>query len=98
MTVGNEVIVKASTGNVRLILAEDRGDVLLLCGSDEWQAAKREARVPISIGFRRSDLVLDTAERLKHNIQYEPAEHGQTSADRLDASGGVQPARRHAGR
>lgn len=39
------------------ILVEDKGDVLVVTTEDEWNAAERENRLPIVVGFRREYLV-----------------------------------------
>ena len=39
------------------ILVEDRGDVLVVTTDEEWTASVAENRPPVSVGFKREDLV-----------------------------------------
>jgi len=41
---------------VRRLVAVN-GDILLICREEEYQAAQREERDPVCVGFRREDLI-----------------------------------------
>ena len=38
-------------------VVEDRGDVVLICKPEEYDAAKAEKRAPLSVGFHREDVL-----------------------------------------
>lgn len=59
---GQIVSVRLYGGSVvpRRVLV-DRGAVVVICPEDEYQAASREEREPVGLGFPRQD-VIDTAE------------------------------------
>jgi hypothetical protein len=38
-------------------VVEDRGDVVLICKSEEYDAAVAENRAPIAVGFHREDVL-----------------------------------------
>ena len=44
-------------GVIERIVVEDRGEVILVCRSQEFEAAQGEGREPISVGFKRSDIL-----------------------------------------
>lgn len=58
MTIGKEVSLQAYGGETlkRVLVAVENG-VLFVCKRDEFEAAMREERDPICIGFRVEDLV-----------------------------------------
>ena len=58
MREGDLVRVKAYGGEefVRR-LVEVRGDVFLICRDEEYEAARREGREPVCVGFRKEDIV-----------------------------------------
>ena len=39
------------------ILVEDRGDVLLVTTEEEFRAAEKEKRPPVSVGFRKEYII-----------------------------------------
>lgn len=41
-----------------VIVVEDRGDVVLVCKPQEFEAARAENRAPAAVGFHREDVVL----------------------------------------
>ncbi len=75
-------------GPVRRVVAHDLGRVVVPVMEHEYEAAVAEGIGKYSIAFRRDDVVLDTEVLLKHNVQYEQAEHGQAGPDRSGAGGG----------
>lgn len=42
----------------RVIVVEDRGDVVLICKPQEFESARVENREPASVGFHREDVML----------------------------------------
>lgn len=60
---GQEVTVNAYGGKrPRVIVVEDRGDVVLICKPQEFREAIAQNREPISVGFHRSDVQSDRAQ------------------------------------
>jgi hypothetical protein len=55
---GDLVRVKAYGGEelVRR-LVEVRGDVVLICRDEEYEAARREGRHPVCVGFHKEDII-----------------------------------------
>lgn len=58
MTIGKEVTLNAYGNRTikRVLVAVEKG-VLYVCKTEEFEAAAREDREPICIGFRLEDLV-----------------------------------------
>lgn len=58
MEPGDSVRVQAYGGEqlVRRVV-EVKGDVVLICRDEEFQAAAKEGREPVSIGFKTKDVV-----------------------------------------
>ena len=55
---GQQVTVNAFGGKTpSVIVVEDRGDVVLICKPNEFDSAKLQHRAPVSVGFRREDIV-----------------------------------------
>jgi len=56
---GQQVRVNAYGGKQpSVIVVEDRGDVVLICKPQEFEAARTEKREPISVGFHKEDVLL----------------------------------------
>jgi hypothetical protein len=88
-TLLNHVVTLSSArGPIRRAIVAEVGDVLVVAELERVAEAKKSGITPFSIGFRRLDVLavepLDNSVLLKHNVQYEQAEHGGTSADRRD--------------
>lgn len=97
---GKQVTVNSARGEIRRTVVADLGDVLVLGTAEDYARSQTEGLDRLAIGFRRSDIIndeihIDTEVCLKHNIQYEQAEHGQASANRSDVERGKQPPRDH---
>jgi hypothetical protein len=55
---GQQVNVNAYGGKrPRVTVVEDRGDVVLICKPQEFEAAQVENRETASIGFRKEDII-----------------------------------------
>jgi len=58
MREGDLVRVKAYGGQELMRrLVEVRGDILLICRDEEYEAAQREGRQPVCVGFRKEDII-----------------------------------------
>jgi hypothetical protein len=83
------VTVDSARGPIRRTVIAEIGDVIVLADPSRAEEAKMAGITRFSIGFRRSDVIsvegLDKLVLLKHNVQYEPAEHRQARPDPLDA-------------
>jgi hypothetical protein len=55
---GQELNLNSSQGVIVRTVAEVMGDVVLVCRKEEYKRARREGRVPLSIGFRVSDIAV----------------------------------------
>jgi hypothetical protein len=54
---GQQVIVNAYGGKrTSVIVIEDRGDVVLVCGMREFELSKAQNRDPVTIGLHREDV------------------------------------------
>lgn len=102
---GHCVTVISARGAIRRTVVADLGDVLVLGSIDDYNSTKVLGIDRFAIGFRRSDIIavesgIDTSVSIKHNVQYEQAEHDQAGPDCLDVGGGQQPSERqpHGGR
>ena len=55
---GQYVTVNAFRGKRPTVtVVEDRGDVVLICKPEEYDRARSENRIPVSIGFHREDII-----------------------------------------
>lgn len=54
---GQLVALRSSTGIIRRIVVADHGDILLVSRQEEYEDARRVPREPVTIGFKRGDLV-----------------------------------------
>lgn len=80
---GTEVTLRSASGLIRRIVVKDLGDVLAVTSESEYRRAKLAGTEPVFVGFRRSDAIdLDRSVLLKHNVQYEQAEHGEAGPNR----------------
>ena len=59
MREGDLVRVRAYGGEqVMRRLVAVRGDILLICRDEEYEAAQREGRQPLCIGFHKEDIIV----------------------------------------
>ncbi len=65
MIEGTRVILNSSLGEIERIVAEDLGEILLVCHEDEWNRARSAGEKPVSIGFRRTEVVQEWADARK---------------------------------
>ena len=54
---GQTVKVLSSVGLITLTVVADLGEVLLVCRSEEFKNAQKDRREPVTVGFKRMDLV-----------------------------------------
>ena len=57
ITEGKQVKLKSSQGKIVRILVKNLGDTVLICREDEYVAAQREGRDPITIAFPTADIL-----------------------------------------
>jgi hypothetical protein len=83
---GHDVTVESARGEIRRTVIADLGTVLVLGSVSDYNLLKTRGLDRFAIGFRRSDVThdfgIDSSVSLKHNVQYEQAEHGQEGTDR----------------
>jgi hypothetical protein len=59
---GQRVRVNAFGGKRPIVIVvEDRENVVLICKPEEYERALAEQRDPITVGFRKDDVVLENA-------------------------------------
>jgi len=59
MREGDLVRVRAYGGEqVMRRLVAVRGDILLICRDEEYEAAQREGRQPLCVGFHKEDIIV----------------------------------------
>jgi hypothetical protein len=73
---GQVVTVNTLHGPTARVVVFDLGKVVVVATPDSYDRVRKAGLGPFSIGFPREDIVLDGMAPLKHNIQYEQAEHG----------------------
>lgn len=57
-TLQNQIVrLLASGGEIDRVVVTDLGDVVTVCRVEELEAAKREGRKPLTVGFRKSSVV-----------------------------------------
>lgn len=54
---GQEVTLDSSQGHITRTVVADLGDVVLVTRAEEYQRARKAGNQPISVGFRRSDVL-----------------------------------------
>jgi len=54
---GQTVTLLSHGGLISRTIVADLGEVLLVCLESEFRRAQAEGREPVSVGFRRSDMV-----------------------------------------
>lgn len=54
---GQEVTLLSHQGVIKRRVVQDLGDVILVCLAEEFDRARAEGREPVSIGFKRSDVI-----------------------------------------
>lgn len=57
MVEGSRVFLNSSCGEIERVLVKDMGEVLLVCREEEWRRANEAGDIPVSVGFKRVDLV-----------------------------------------
>jgi hypothetical protein len=57
-TVGQLVTLDAFGGPIERVVVEILGDVVAVCRREELERAKRERRNPVTVGFRRRDIIM----------------------------------------
>ena len=62
MKPGDSVIAKVFGGNeVQLTVVEVTDNTVVVCTQEEWEASRREMRIPDGVGFSDSDVRLLSA-------------------------------------
>ena len=56
--VGRVVTLDSSTGPIDRVVVRDLGEIVLVCRADEYKKAEKEGREPVSVGFKRTDILL----------------------------------------
>ena len=90
LTAGQKVKVNSARGQIVRTVLADLGDIVVIGCDEDVEAVMTNGIGPFSIGFPRCDIVLDGMVLLKHNDQYEQAEHGHARPDRQGIGGGKQ--------
>lgn len=57
MIEGTVVYLNSSQGKIKRVLVKDMGGILLVCRKEEWRRANESEELPVSVGFKRTDLV-----------------------------------------
>ena len=78
---GQHVTLSSARGPIRRTIVKLLGDVVVVGDAYDYERAKIGVISPFCIGFPVSDVVLDVSVSLKHNVQYEQAEHGGAGPD-----------------
>ena len=65
----------AFNGPTVLVAVFDLGESVIAVAPDQYDEARRLGVHRYSIAYRKSDIVVDRPVLVKHNVQYEPAEH-----------------------
>lgn len=55
---GKEVTVLSAHGQVVRVVVDVLGDIITVCRREEFEQARAEGRKPISIGFKRSAILV----------------------------------------
>ena len=71
----NQVVMLLSAhGIIKRFVVDDLGEIITICRLDERDAAAKDRRSPIVMGFKKSAVVevcIDESEHTKHSGQYE---------------------------
>lgn len=61
MKAGEMVRLRAYGGEeiVRYVL-EVKGKIVIVCRQEEYEKARREGRIPVGVGFRLNDVIMDS--------------------------------------
>lgn len=54
---GSKVFLNSSCGEIERVLVKDIGEVLLVCREEEWKRARKAGELPVSVGFKKTDLI-----------------------------------------
>lgn len=52
-----KVYLNSSSGEIERVLVKEVGEILLVCRKEEWERAIRAGEEPITIGFKRADMI-----------------------------------------
>ena len=55
---GQLVTVRSAAGDIQRIVVKDMGEVVLICRPEEYELARSENRSPVSVGFKRGDILI----------------------------------------
>lgn len=55
--VGEVVALESAQGPICRVVVHDWGGVVSVCRKEEFEAAKADMRKPVSVGFRKSDII-----------------------------------------
>lgn len=56
-TPGEVVFLESATGPIARVVVEDHGEVICVCREETWNAARACGHKPISVGFRKRDVI-----------------------------------------
>jgi len=54
---GQLVTLSSARGPIQRVVVSDMGDVIAVTTPEEWRASRGLGNTPVSIGFRRSDVI-----------------------------------------
>jgi hypothetical protein len=57
LVVGQHVVLESSQGRIQRVVVEDMGEIVLVTREEEYRTAKMAGNQPVSIGFRRADII-----------------------------------------
>jgi len=55
--IGQVVRLRSSQGIISRVVVEDHGEIISVCKEEELDAAKREYRQPLTVGFKKGDFL-----------------------------------------
>jgi hypothetical protein len=88
MLTNHVVRLSSATGEIDRLVVRENAEIIEICTMEEYDAARRDGRIPVVIGFRRDSVLkvlVDLSVRTKHNGQYESVATGEAGR------GGVGP-------
>jgi hypothetical protein len=54
---GNVLALESAQGPIARVVVRDYGDVVAVCTKEEYALAKKMLREPISVGFKKRDII-----------------------------------------
>lgn len=48
----------SATGEIQRTIVKDIGEVVLICRAEEYDLARSENRSPVSVGFKKVDIII----------------------------------------